>query len=157
VWSRAHPGAFNYRALPAKVSVIQAGFASGGGWYNAGWILCVPGLVLSIINDWGLVVTLVVEIILALAYALWRKRPRTKLLTVVLMMNLITQPALWVFLRNYAGGSPFWPLAIGEVIVWLIEGGILGLALRKQAKFPETLALSLVLNLASFGIGLLLP
>jgi hypothetical protein len=48
-------------------------------------------------------------------------------------------------------------LAIGEVIVWLIEAGILGLALRKQAKFPEALALSLALNLASFGIGLLLP
>jgi hypothetical protein len=117
----------------------------------------VPPLVLSLFNDWGLLVTLVVEIILALAYALWRKRPRTKLLTVVLMMNLITQPALSEFLRAYAGGSPFLILAIGEVIVWLIEAGILGLALRKQAKFPEALALSLALNLASFGIGLLLP
>jgi len=28
----AHPCAFNYRALPAQVSVIQAGLASGGGW-----------------------------------------------------------------------------------------------------------------------------
>jgi hypothetical protein len=148
--------------LPFLVILIilitrNADFRALRGWYIAGWVLCVPPLVLSLFNDWGLLVTLVVEIILALAYALWRKRPRTKLLTVVLMMNLITQPALSEFLRAYAGGSPFLILAIGEVIVWLIEAGILGLALRKQAKFPEALALSLALNLASFGIGLLLP
>lgn len=28
----AHPCALNYRVLPAKVSVIQARLASGGGW-----------------------------------------------------------------------------------------------------------------------------
>ena len=28
----AHPCALNYSALPAKVLVIQAGLASGGGW-----------------------------------------------------------------------------------------------------------------------------
>jgi hypothetical protein len=28
----AHPCAFNHRALPAKVSAIQACLASGGGW-----------------------------------------------------------------------------------------------------------------------------
>jgi hypothetical protein len=53
--------------------------------------------------------------------------------------------------------STFWPLAIGEVIVWLVEAVILALSLRKQATFWEALALSLALNLASFGIGLLLP
>jgi hypothetical protein len=40
-----------------------------------------------------------VEVIVALVYAFWRKRPRTKLLTIVLMINLITQPVLWI-IRN---------------------------------------------------------
>ena len=44
-----------------------------------------------------------------------------------------------------------------EFVIWLVEGGILAAALRKDAKFWEALVLSLVLNLASFGIGLLMP
>jgi len=32
VGADAHPCAFNYRALPAKVAVIQVRLASGGGW-----------------------------------------------------------------------------------------------------------------------------
>jgi len=139
------------------LTIQNADFRAVWGWYIAGWVFSVPGLVLSLILERGLVVTLVVEILLALVYALWRKRPRTKLLTVVLLMNLITQPALWFTVSNLIDNSTFWPLAIGEVIVWLVEAGILALALRKQAKFWEALALSLVLNLASFGIGLLLP
>lgn len=137
--------------------IRNADFRAARGWYIAGWVVSVSGLVLSLIFEWGLVVTLVVEIILALAYALWRKRPRTKLLTVVLMMNLITQPALWFIVSELIDSTTFWPLAIGEVIVWLVEAGILAISLRKQAKFWEALALSLALNLASFGIGLLLP
>ncbi|MCJ7433427.1 MAG: hypothetical protein MUO77_08075 [Anaerolineales bacterium] len=132
-------------------------FPAARGWYIAGWVVSAVWLVLSLFIEWGLAITVVVEIILALAYALWRKRPRTKLLTVVLMMNLITQPTLWLIVSKLIANSTFWPLAIGEVIVWLVEAGILVLSLRKQAKFPEALALSLALNLASFGIGLLLP
>ena len=137
--------------------VRDADFRAACGWYIAGWVVSAVWLVLSLFIEWGLVVTLVVEISLALAYALWRKRPRTKLLTVVLMINLITQPALWWIVTKLIANSTFWPLAIGELIVWLVEAGILALCLRKQAPFPEALALSLALNLASFGIGLLLP
>lgn len=137
--------------------VRNAEFLAARGWYIAGWVVSAVWLVLSLFIEWGLVITLVVEIILALAYALWRKRPRIKLLTVVLMMNLITQPALWWIVSKLIANSTFWPLAIGEVIVWLVEAGILALSLRKQASFLEALALSLALNLASFGIGLLLP
>lgn len=32
VGADAHPCAFNYRVLPAKVSVVQAGLVSHGGW-----------------------------------------------------------------------------------------------------------------------------
>jgi hypothetical protein len=140
------------------VFIIQkADFRAARGWYIAGWVMSVSVLVLSLILDLGLVVTLIVELVLALAYTFWRRWPRTKLLTVVLMMNLITQPALWLFVSVFNGNSTFWLLAIGEVIVWLVESGILAFALRKQAKFWEALALSLALNLTSFGVGLLLP
>jgi len=130
-------------------------FRTARGWYITAWTLSALALILMLISGWGLVVTLVVELMLTLGYTLWRTQLRTKLLTIVLMMNLITQPVLWIVLRNFAG-STSWHLAIGEVIVWLVEGGILAIALRKAAKFWEAPALSLALNLASFGIGFLM-
>jgi hypothetical protein len=137
--------------------IRNADFPAARGWYITGWVGCALALIPALIMDEGLMITLIVELVIALAYALWRKQPRTKLLTVVLMMNMVTQPVLWFAVRNLTGNSRPWFLAIGEIILWLVEAGILALALRKQAKFREALALSFILNLASFGIGLLLP
>lgn len=144
-------------AILTLLLIRDADFQAARGWYIAGWVACILVLIPALLPDTGVALTVVVELLVALAYALWRKRSRVKLLTIVLMMNLITQPALWLIITSLKSNTAFWPLAIGEVIVWLVEGGILAFALRKQAKFPEALALSLVLNLASFGIGLLLP
>jgi hypothetical protein len=43
------------------------------------------------------------------------------------------------------------------LIVWLVEAGGLYLALHKRIGFGEALLVSLVLNSASFGLGLFLP
>ena len=137
--------------------VRDADFQAARGCYIACWIACLLGVIPSLFTDEGIWITLLVELALALAYALWRKRSRTKLLTVVLMMNLVTQPLLWFAVQNYGNDAYALWLGVGEVIVWLVEAGILAVAMRKQAKFLEALALSLVLNLASFGVGLLLP
>lgn len=105
----------------------------------------------------GLWTTLAVELILGLIYALWRKHPLFYLLTVILLMNMITQPILWMTLSSTFVGLSVVRTLIAEVIVWLVEGWILLKALPGRVTNKEAFLLSLVLNLASFGIGYILP
>jgi hypothetical protein len=152
------------------VSVRAAEFNQARGTYITAWVFSLLPLALNFINPGvfsGLIFTLVVEMAIALAYGLWRKRPLVLLLSVVWMMNLLTYTLFtllfggWGILQFF-GNLGFlrrgWvSILIGEGFVWLVEAGILAWALRKQIKFREALALSAVLNLASFGLGLLLP
>jgi hypothetical protein len=132
------------------------------GTYIAAWLVSMLALAVSLLIPSmlkGLLVTLAVEMVLAAGYALWRKRPMVLLLTVVGMMNLITRPLFSLMFGGYfylAGSNLIWILA-AELVIWLVEAGTLALALRKDARFVEALLLSLVLNAASFGIGMLLP
>jgi hypothetical protein len=98
-----------------------------------------------------------VELLLGGLYAALRKRPAVLVLTVILLLNIITQPALWLTLSGFSGQYPFIALIFAELVVWLVEGGGIFLALRNKIGFGEALIVSLVLNAASFGIGLLLP
>jgi hypothetical protein len=105
----------------------------------------------------GLWTTLSVELALGLVYALWRKHPAFYLLTVILLMNMITQPILWLTLSGTFVGLSVVRTLIAEVIVWLVEGWILLKALPGRITNKEAFLLSLVLNIASFGMGYLLP
>lgn len=144
------------------VVVVRASdFSRARGLYITAWLISLLPLALEVRNPGvfaELIVTLVVELVIALAYGLWRKRPLILLLTVVSMMNVLTNTVLtssFLFIPGlWAGG--FSSLLIGEAIIWLVEAGILALALRKQARLWESLALSAALNLASFGVGWLL-
>jgi len=101
--------------------------------------------------------TLAVELVLGLVYALWRKHPVFYLLTVILLMNMITQPILWLTLSSTFVGVSIVRTLMAEIIVWLVEGWILLKALPGRITNKEAFLLSLVLNLASFGVGLVLP
>ena len=104
----------------------------------------------------GLPVTLVVELLVGLGYVLWRKRSWRRVLATILLMNLVTQPALWLatmFLHGTLCGLPL----LLELVVVLVEAWVLYRVLNKYVYFPEAFLLSLVLNLASYAIGLLLP
>jgi hypothetical protein len=152
------------------VAVRAAEFKQARASYILAWIISLLPLALNFINPGvfsGLIFTLVVEMAIALAYGLWRKRPLVLLLSVVWMMNLLTYTLFtllfggWGILQFFGNlgflRSGWVSILIGEGFVWLVEAGILAWALRKQIKFREALALSAVLNLASFGLGLLLP
>jgi hypothetical protein len=108
----------------------------------------------------GLLATLAIEMPIAVAYILWRRRPAVVLLTVVWTMNVITRSllsfAVIAFFPRMGGYSLRWIL-FAELLIWIIEAAYLTLAMRKEARFGEALLLSLVLNGASFGIGWLLP
>jgi hypothetical protein len=127
------------------------------GWLSIAWFLAFALVIRFAPGD--LLVTLFIELTLALVYALFRKRPVALVLTVVCMLNLITHPALSIFIGEFwfAWKYNLLLLLAAEAVIWLGEAFILGLALRKHIRFREALLLSLLLNAASFGIGLLLP
>ncbi len=143
--------------LLVKEGQPDATFKSLLGWLIAAWILAIPYMLISLLLTRGLVTTLVVELLLGALYVVWRKRPIVVVLTVILLLNLVTQPALWLTVSGFSGKYPVLLVPFAELVVWLVEAGGLFLAQRKTIKVGEALLVSLVLNAASFGIGLLLP
>ena len=104
----------------------------------------------------GLPVTLIVELFVGLVYVIWRKRPWFPVLLTILLMNLVTQPILWFVVKEMRLTVCAFTYVL-ELIVCLVEAWILYLVLRKSVNFSEILLLSFAMNLASFGVGLLLP
>jgi hypothetical protein len=123
------------------------------GWFIAAWTLAIPSLLVSLI----LTPTLITELLLGVIYTFWRILPKMQTLTVILLLNLITQPALWLSVSGFSVHYPILIVLFAETVVWLMEGVGIFLALRKRIGIGEALLVSLVLNAASFGIGLLLP
>lgn len=141
-------------------------FAQDRGRYVSAWIVTAMILASCSITTGffggkdllaSLLTTLAVELALGFAYALWRKHPVVYLLTIILLMNMITQPLLWLALTGgFVGSSMVWTLT-AEIGVCLVEAWILFKALPGKITNKEALLLSLVLNAASFGVGLILP
>jgi hypothetical protein len=100
--------------------------------------------------------TIAIEGIIIAIYALLRRRSLVKLLVSVLLANLATQFLLWVVLSLLLGN--YLPvLLITELLIWLLESIILRVFPGNGLSWKEALLLSLVMNLASFGIGWLIP
>jgi hypothetical protein len=72
-------------------------------------------------------------------------------------MNLITQPVLWITISGFSGLSPVILILFAEVVVWLVEAGVLYMSQRTSMGFQEALWVSFALNAASFVVGSLLP
>lgn len=128
-----------------------------GGWSKGG--LVVADLFMLVMRQYlnpGLLVTVIAELVIGLIYVLWRKRPWFSILLTILLMNMVSQPILWFLVKELRLTLCLLTYVL-EGIVCLVEAWILYLVLRKSVRFSETLLLSLVMNLASFGIGLLLP
>jgi hypothetical protein len=126
-------------------------------WLRAAWILSIPAILVGMAWTRGLIITLVVELLLGTGYVLWKKRSAPIILTVILLLNLITQPVLWITLSGFSGMNPIFWTIFAEVVVWLVEAGGLYLSQRNSMRFREALWVSLALNAASFVIGSLLP
>ncbi len=96
--------------------------------------------------------TLLIESILVLAFAVWRRKPAGGLWLTCLTANLITQSLLWLalslFFRHY------WPtLLLMEIIIWLVEGLIYHRIRANRLTLRESFLLSLAANLTSFMAG----
>ena len=101
-------------------------------------------------------ITILIEGVVVAAYALWCQKPFKHLILSSLFANLFTQAFLWAVLILFP--HQYLPaLFISEICIWGMEAAILYLYRSNRLNLREAIFLSLVMNLASFGIGWALP
>ncbi|MCD4671992.1 MAG: hypothetical protein K8R77_04945 [Anaerolineaceae bacterium] len=127
-----------------------------------GWLIAALGISLGLTASGGLInlalpVTIVIELLLAVVYAFKRKRPLLITMALTALANVITQYGLWASLNAFHDQNVLELTIVLEVIIWGVEALILYLPQRKDISFKEAALFSLVLNVVSFSLGLLLP
>lgn len=100
--------------------------------------------------------TIIVEGLVVVAYALWKRKPVGRILLASILVNILTQSILWVVL-NLFFARYLSALLISEFFIWLIESAFLRFFPGTQLGWKESILLSLVMNLSSFGLGWFLP
>ncbi len=103
-----------------------------------------------------LLVTILVESVIAVSYSWWRRKPIAAIWVTSFFANLITQTLLWVtlnlFFRHYLSA-----LLAAELLIWMLESVLLYSISANHLRFGEAVLLSLGMNLASFALGWFLP
>jgi hypothetical protein len=103
-----------------------------------------------------LFITIIIESVVVIRYSLWGKKPVKPILFTSICGNLITQSLLWaalnLFYQNYLV-----TLLIAEILIWIIESGLLYSIPANQLSFREAILLSLGMNVFSFVLGWFLP
>jgi hypothetical protein len=105
---------------------------------------------------WTLSITVVIEGVICLLYAVPRRKPVRPILLTSVFANLLTQSILWGVLNHFYQHY-LTTLMITEFCIWLIEGCLLFRLRFNELKPGEAFFLSLLMNLSSFGIGWFLP
>lgn len=103
-----------------------------------------------------LFITILVEGIIVSGYSIWRKKPLRPILFTSVVANLITQSLLWIVLNLFFQHYLI-TLVAAELLIWLIEGGLLYTIPANHLDLREAILLSLFMNLASFVLGWFLP
>ena len=103
-----------------------------------------------------LLVTIIVEGAVALAYSILRKKPIGPVFITSVIANLITQSLLWIVL-NLFFQHYLVTLFVAEILIWMIESVLLYSFRLNRLSVRESLVLSLMMNLSSFALGWLLP
>lgn len=132
-------------------------FQQSKAFYISSWVISLPLILLSLMISRALLLTILLELGVMQAYTSLRKKPHLSGLTVVLLINLLSQPPLWYALHNLISGNTWLPMVLGEIMIWLFEAMTLYLTQRKHYTLREALWLSLLLNAVSLLVGLLLP
>ena len=101
-------------------------------------------------------ITIIVEGIVVLGYSFWQKKPFIPILSSSIIANLITQSLLWVVLNLFFQHYLI-SLFLAEILIWIIESAMLYYVPANKLLLQEATFLSLLMNLASFGIGWFLP
>ncbi len=100
----------------------------------------------------ALFITLVVESAVALIYLSMRKLP-LRILLWVLVANVVSLPVVW-FVIPLFGLEPLPTTILSEIFAVVFEALLIFLLSRKRISFGATVILSLLMNAASFILGL---
>ena len=100
--------------------------------------------------------TILIEGCVVFIYCTRHKKNAGKLLGASLLVNVLTQVALWAALRVFFQQYII-ALFAAEMLIWLAESFLLYYLVRQQLKWSEAFLLSLMMNAASFGVGWFLP
>jgi hypothetical protein len=103
-----------------------------------------------------LLFTIVIEGVVVIGYSIWHRKPTAPILLTSIFANLITQSLLWIglnlFFHYYLA-----TLFVAEILIWMIESVLLHFFPANRLGLTESILLSLIMNLASFGVGWFLP
>ncbi len=103
-----------------------------------------------------IVTTVLIEAVIIIGYAQFRKKPALQLLFSGTLANLFTQAFLWIGLSF--SPFPYLPtLLVMELIIVGIEAFILYVYGKNNLSQKEAFILSFCMNLASFSLGWFLP
>ena len=122
-----------------------------------GWLAAVPLLDLGTAHSWAPLATLAIEGVVMLIFVAVARRGAFRWMTYLLLVNLISQPLLWLAL--FAQGAALLylvALAVAEPVIWGLEGTLLYLLGGRSLGVGKTFLLSLAMNAPSALIGLLL-
>jgi hypothetical protein len=101
----------------------------------------------------ALLLSLLIELAAGYVFIRLTHAPRRALLGVVIG-NLLTVPILWFIVAAlFPGGGFMITLALAEVVAVVVEGGIIALLTRGQMRPAKAFAMSLLLNVLSFVLG----
>ena len=121
------------------------------------WLAALPLLDLGTSRSWAPLATLAIEGVVMLLFAAVSGRGAFRWMTFLLLINMISQPLLWlVVLAQGAGVLYLAALALAEPVIWGLEGTLLYLLSGRSLGIGKSFLLSLALNAPSALIGLLL-
>lgn len=98
----------------------------------------------------ALLVTLILELLVALIYVSVKKLPK-KILKSVLLVNFITLPIVWFIFPLYE--YPMMAILLAEIFAFIFEGFFLYLLNKKHLSLRKAFVLSILMNLLSLAVG----
>ena len=101
---------------------------------------------------WPVVATLVVETLVAALYLRFFRLP-ARVLVSVIVANIISLPVVWLVFPQLTLPAAL-IIALSASFAWLFETGFVYVLNRRRLLLKHALALSLLMNAASFVIGL---
>ncbi len=102
----------------------------------------------------ALVITLILEPIIAIGYIRLKKN-RKKLVTTILLANVISLPVVW-FVFPLLKLNELVIIALGEIFAIVFEGCFIHLLNKSALTLKESLKISVSMNLISFIVGTLI-
>lgn len=128
-------------------------------------LVALPPLISLIFSmfNFALILALIIETLIALAY-LFKRKISKKVLISVFIGNLISVPLLWFCFNKFQqliAISDFLELStliilVGEIFVFIFEALFVYFLNKKRIKLGESFILSAIMNLISFICGLII-